>query len=229
MITDERARIQALERENEDPCRAMKFCARYRCISLRRSSIVTELVLVTSTGDFSLDAISGGVAAIIDLAWQIFMFSPSEKAFVVTLDEPENHLHPELQQSILPSFLNAFPNVQFIVASHSPFVVSSTPDFNVYALRYDTHDPKTRRVYSTLLDTINKAGTSNEILRDVLGMSYTMPIWVAGKIDSVISKYESNELTPETLTALRAEMKGLGLDRFTPETIARVVEGAKDQ
>ncbi|KEF41093.1 MAG: hypothetical protein ER33_13285 [Cyanobium sp. CACIAM 14] len=185
---------------------------------------VPEVILDTETGPFSLDALSGGAAAVVDLAWQIFMFQPAGASFVVTLDEPENHLHPELQRTVLSDLLAAFPSVQFIVATHSPFIVGSVPESNVYVLDYD----EGRRVNSTLLDTVNKAGSANEILRDVLGLQFTMPIWVEGRIDDIIARYRAKEFTAGTMSELRSEMEGLGLGRMVPPTIARLAE-EKDQ
>lgn len=40
---------------------------------------------------------------------------------IVLIDEIEKHLHIRLQKEILPKLLKLFPNVQFIVSSHSPF------------------------------------------------------------------------------------------------------------
>ena len=45
---------------------------------------------------------------------------------VVIIDEIEQHLHPKWQSKILPSLKKNFPQVQFIVATHSPLVVSSS-------------------------------------------------------------------------------------------------------
>jgi energy-coupling factor transporter ATP-binding protein EcfA2 len=78
---------------------------------MRLSVRLPEVVLITRSGDFSLDAVSGGISALIDLAWQIFMYASSDTSFAVTIDEPENHLHPELQRTVLGTFLSAFPNV----------------------------------------------------------------------------------------------------------------------
>ncbi len=44
---------------------------------------------------------------------------------IILIDEPEAHLHPALQEVILPTLLEAFPDKQFIVATHSPAVVTS--------------------------------------------------------------------------------------------------------
>lgn len=177
---------------------------------------IPEVILETDTGPFSIDALSGGAAAVIDLAWQVFMYQSSGSSFVVTLDEPENHLHPELQRRVLADLILAFPTVQFVVATHSPFIVGSVPDSHVYVLDYDD----TNKVSSTLLDTINKAGTANEILRDVLGLDYTMPVWVETKLESLVERYSSREFSNEVMADLRAEMTSLGLAKHVPQTIS---------
>jgi predicted ATP-binding protein involved in virulence len=50
------------------------------------------------------------------------------------IDEVENHLHVELQKNILPLLTNFFPNIQFIVTTHSPFVLQSIENSVVYDL-----------------------------------------------------------------------------------------------
>lgn len=181
---------------------------------------IPEVVLETNSGNFSIDALSGGAAAVIDLAWQVFMYQPEGSKFVVSLDEPENHLHPELQRRVLADLVAAFPTVQFVVATHSPFIVGSVPDSNVYVLDYDD----TNRVTSTRLDTVNRAGSANEILRDVLGLEYTLPIWVENRLQSIVDKYSERNFTEETLAELRGEMNSLGLGRHTPQAISKLAE-----
>lgn len=41
---------------------------------------------------------------------------------IVLVDEIDKHLHIKLQKESLPKLLKAFPNVQFILSSHSPFM-----------------------------------------------------------------------------------------------------------
>ena len=52
------------------------------------------------------------------------------------IDEVETHLHLQLQKIILPMLTTLFPNIQFIVSSHSPFVLSSLPNATAYDLEH---------------------------------------------------------------------------------------------
>ena len=194
-------------------------------LGFNRVSIrIPEVVLETDTGDFSLDAVSGGVAALVTpalyVSWQVYMRSQIDDRFVVIIDEPENHLHPELQRRLLPSFLEAFPNTQFIIATHNHFMVSAVSDSSVYVLNY----AENRKVNSRLLDMVNKAGSSNEILREVLSLPFTIPIWADKKIQQIIERHSEMELNEEVLRSLSAEMAYLGLDHLYPETVSRVFE-----
>lgn len=53
---------------------------------------------------------------------------------VVAIDELALHLHPSLQEKILPFLTRAFPRLQFIVATHSPAIICSVPDAMVVDL-----------------------------------------------------------------------------------------------
>ncbi|MED2869540.1 AAA family ATPase [Bacillus thuringiensis] len=177
-----------------------------------------DVILNTKSGDFSLDGVSGGIASIIDLAWVIFLYNRLGEKFIVTIDEPENHLHPEMQRMILPALLEAFPDIQFIVVTHNPFIISSVPDSHVYALNYNENN----KVYSTLLDMVSKAGSSNEILRDVLGLPYTMPIWVEDKLKKIVDYYSDLEFNDKLIDELSNEMDNIGLGKYIPLTISNI-------
>ena len=53
---------------------------------------------------------------------------------IVIIDEIETHLHIALQKNILPSLIKLFPNVQFIVSTHSPYVLNSVDNAVIYDL-----------------------------------------------------------------------------------------------
>ena len=56
---------------------------------------------------------------------------------IILLDEVDLHLHPRWQQTILPSVRAVFPNMQFIVSSHSLFVAQSITDESVISLEWE--------------------------------------------------------------------------------------------
>lgn len=180
---------------------------------------VPEVILLTRSGEVPLDALSGGVASLIDIAWQIFCYGGAGKRFVATFDEPENHLHPELQRRVLWSLLKAFPAVQFIVATHNPFIVGSIPDSSVYVLRFGNSGS----VDSELLDAANRAGSANEILRSVLGVDSVSPIWVENKFAEVVRQFSQQELNEETVRTLRERLSEFGMSESFPETLAQIL------
>lgn len=182
---------------------------------------VPDVILVTETGDFSLEAVSGGVAAVIDIAWQIHMYAQLHNEFVVVIDEPEAHLHPALQQRLLPDLLTAFPKAQFVIATHSPFMVTSVPDSNVYVLDYNAEG----QVDSTLLDRVSKAGSADEILMDVLGVPSTIPQWARTKIDAIVDEFSKGPFTQASVSELKTKMSTLGMGHLFPEVLATVAEG----
>lgn len=190
-----------------------------------------EVVIETRSGEFLIDSSSGGISAIIEIVWQIYLYSLNVRKFVVVIDEPENHLHPSMQRSIIANFVAAFPNVQFIVATHSPFVVSAVEDSYVYALRYrgrvgPTGLPKRgpRRVYSDRLDQARKSGTANDILREVLGLTSTIPDWAQEKIDLIVSNYSETTVDVESLGKLRRDLADAGFSEFYPEALSKLVD-----
>ena len=78
----------------------------------------------------SIFNLSSGESAILCLFGEILRQADNNKnnimldeiTGIVLIDEIDKHLHIKLQKEILPSLFNLFPNVQFIVSSHSPFL-----------------------------------------------------------------------------------------------------------
>ncbi|EME18184.1 AAA family ATPase [Rhodococcus triatomae] len=182
---------------------------------------VPDVIVETDTGDFILDDASGGLSALIEISWQIFLRARTETNFTVLLDEPENHLHPSLQREIMPSLLRAFPDVQFIVASHSPFVVTSAPDSAVYALDYDD----AYRVYARRLDYANKAASANDTLMRVLGVESAMPKWAEHEFREIVGRYMGGGLNAGRLRNLRNELREFGLESEFPDAVLRLTDG----
>lgn len=185
-----------------------------------------EVVLECESGDFVIDAASGGISAIIDMAWQIYMYSTDKNTeFTVLIDEIENHLHPTMQRRILSDFIAAFPNASFIVSTHSPLIVNSVKDSKVFVLRNNEN----KKVFSQELDFVNKAKSATEILDEVLGVSFTMPIWAEEALMNIVKKYSAEENNDQTFKKLRSELEQIGLERLVPEAIVKILEKENDK
>jgi AAA15 family ATPase/GTPase len=93
---------------------------------------------------FSFDELASGYAAILDIITDLMMRMEKKVGNTydmpgfVLIDEVDAHLHLSLQKNILPTLTSLFPNVQFIVTTHSPFVLSSVSDAVVYNLETNT-------------------------------------------------------------------------------------------
>lgn len=195
-----------------------------------------EVLLSTSTGDFLIDAASGGVIKLFEVAWQIYFYSQDFERFVVTFDEPENHLHPSMQKSFLPNIIAAFPNIQIIAVTHSPFIISALQDSAVYVLRYadteivgvETGDDESirglmgSRVSAERLDTVNKAGSASEILREVLGITTTIPDWAETRVSQIIHEYKGEKLSDDLLKRLYSQLEKEGLTSSYPSAVTNL-------
>lgn len=57
---------------------------------------------------------------------------------VVLIDEVELHMHPSWQRQILSKLSETFPNIQFIITTHSPIVLNEVnEEYNVYFMQND--------------------------------------------------------------------------------------------
>lgn len=89
---------------------------------------------------FTFQNLSSGFSSIMaiyaDLITKVTLRSidPYELAGIVLIDEIDAHLHVSIQKKILAFLTKAFPKVQFIVTTHSPFVVSSVDNAVIYDL-----------------------------------------------------------------------------------------------
>jgi predicted ATPase len=169
-----------------------------------------EIVLITTSGTFSIDAMSGGVNSLFGIAWQIHMYGANADECTVLIDEPENHLHPSLQRTFLPNLAKAFPEYKFIIATHSPFIVSSNQNASVYALTYNEEN----KIVSELLEEADLTGSPDKVLRDILDVPTTIPVWVEEKIKAILHKHEQgfSPENPELISEMFNELKELGLN-----------------
>lgn len=87
--------------------------------------------LVYDKRQFGFDGFSDGYASVLSIVTELILRMEAHEVSVydmqglVLIDELETHLHVDLQKKIFPFLTSFFPNIQFIVTTHSPFVLSS--------------------------------------------------------------------------------------------------------
>ena len=102
----------------------------------------TFRILEEGRDPFDFNTLASGYAAVLDIVADIIMRmeKKTDKTFsfdipgVVLIDEIETHLHLKLQQNIMKLLEAIFPNVQFIVSTHSPFVLNSISNAVIFDL-----------------------------------------------------------------------------------------------
>lgn len=95
-------------------------------------------ILQDNREPFDFNTMSSGYSAVFDIINDLMMRMEGKKNYstegIVLIDEIETHLHLELQRVILPFLTELFPNIQFIVTTHSPFVLNSIDNAVIYDL-----------------------------------------------------------------------------------------------
>lgn len=127
--------------------------------------------------EFGFNELSDGYSAIIDIVADLIlkMQNPDsltrfyEKEGIVLIDEIETHLHLELQRLILPMLTRVFPNIQFIVTTHSPFVLSSIENAVAFDLeKKERLEDLTEYSYEALAEGYFKVKTESNFLQTKL-------------------------------------------------------------
>lgn len=112
------------------------------------------------------------------------------------------HLHPAWQQVVLGSLTKAFPNIQFIVTTHSPQVLTSVRKECIRVIEWEGDKTFARMpVWETY------AQESRATLEDVLGVPSRPPLDITNKLCDYLRRVEDrNDNTPETMQ-LRTELE----------------------
>jgi len=101
---------------------------------------------------------------------------------IVLIDEVDKHLHMTLQHNILPKLFNLFPNIQFIVSSHSPFLNMGLADTMVER--------------SQIIDLDNNgitcSPTNNDLYKEVYVLMVNENQRFADKYNDLAAKIKSN-------------------------------------
>lgn len=118
-----------------------------------------------SDGERSLLALIGDIARRLCIA-NPHMSNPLLGGGIVLIDEIDLHLHPQWQERIIPSLVNTFPSIQFIVTTHSPQVLSTVHRRHIRLLNMDE---------TVSIPEATWGMTATEILEDIMGAQPIAP------------------------------------------------------
>ncbi|HIF9164178.1 TPA: AAA family ATPase [Photobacterium damselae] len=143
--------------------------------NIRYSANAEEVVAThKEQGEIPVSHLSDGVRNMIgmvaDIAYRAVNLNPKldTKAVVdthgiVLIDEVDMHLHPQWQQLVLKNLAEAFPNIQFIVTTHSPLVIGDMKPSQVLLIKKEGSNK-----YFTEHPAQTYGLTSNDILNEVM-------------------------------------------------------------
>ncbi len=94
-------------------------------------------ILIDGREPFDFNTMSMGYSAVFDIICDL-MLRMEGKSYglegIVLIDEIETHLHVDLQKKIMPILTGLFPGLQFVLTTHSPFILNSLKNAVVYDL-----------------------------------------------------------------------------------------------
>ncbi|MHC8382322.1 AAA family ATPase [Pseudomonas sp. LB3P14] len=173
----------------------------------------TKLIFNSDTFKFSISQkgkapytfqnLSSGYAAIFSIFSRFLMraeylkISPSEICGIAIIDELDAHLHVSLQRKILPFLTASFPGIQFLITTHSPFVITSIDNCVIYDIsRREQVDELSSSSYEAVLEGLFGVLPSSDILQSKI--KELVEISTKDKIDIDLLQGKINAIGTDT-------------------------------
>lgn len=96
---------------------------------------------------------------IMELTYRAIILNPNIKDFnalegIVIIDEIDMHLHPKWQWKILDALKAIFPQIQFIIATHSPIIISSAENAHLLLMTSPNEVEPLENAYGINVDNV---------------------------------------------------------------------------
>ncbi|HDD9131308.1 TPA: ATP-binding protein, partial [Escherichia coli] len=163
----------------------------------------TFYILQDNKSPYRFNQLSSGYQSILSIYADLLMkvelkgITSDELSGVVFIDEIDAHLHVSLQRKIFSFFVNAFPNIQFIVTTHSPFVVQSVNDAIIYDLSTNEQlEDLSMYSYEAIVKGLLGVDTQSDILNkqlDKLALLINEDVINTDALQDVINKIQPYE------------------------------------
>lgn len=103
---------------------------------------------------------------------------------VVMIDDVDLHLHPNWQRTVIESISRSFPNIQFIVSSHSPLVASQLHSQNIRMIE-SAGGATSVKIYSEQIHGLN---ADQALTGSYFGLTTTRPPRKVKKLNEIANR-----------------------------------------
>jgi hypothetical protein len=152
-----------------------------------------QVLVKTPDGVLPIEALSQGMTSLFSwvgiLLQRLFEVNenaedPSQSHAVVLMDEIDAHMHPAWQQVLVHRMKSIFPNVQFIVSTHSPLIIAGMASNEVVRFQRDASG---RPVAAPIEEEMTK-GRADQILT---GELFSLPTTLPPRTTDLVHEYEA--------------------------------------
>lgn len=143
-------------------------------LSFNRKKLRMEIIQKNKP-PFSLSNLPSGYSSILAIYAELIMLSElsnknkKEIKGIVIIDEVDAHLHVTLQKKVFNFLSESFKDIQFIISTHSPFVVQSVSDAIIYNLsKNERMEDLSIYSYSSIIKGLLGENTNSNDLEELL-------------------------------------------------------------
>lgn len=105
---------------------------------------------------------------VFDMAYRSYILNKTEEPLgVVVIDEIDLHLHPSLEQAVVDCFAKTFPQIQFIMSTHSAAVISNLDTVTTYVDETGNKQPVNQIL------AMKEGNNEPELLPSIFGIDYS--------------------------------------------------------
>ena len=153
-----------------------EFLPEFKNLTVRRNPLRMEIDKNRET--LSVDQLSDGekclIALVGDLARRLAISNPRREnplrgRGIVIIDEIDLHLHPKWQRKIIPTLTSIFSNIQFVVSTHSPHVITHVQPEDLFLLSTTDQGIIAKKPTESYGKNVDR------VLEDLMGLETTRP------------------------------------------------------
>lgn len=183
-------------------------------IFVDRSSGRVEVKVINDGIALNIFNISKGqqvfLSLIADLVRRLILLNPSlnnplNGQGIVLIDEIELHLHPDWQQNIISSLIKNFPNIQFVITTHSPIVLSTVTSRKIRVLGENSFNEDVAQI--PLAESY--ARSSSDVLQAVMHVEPTPPFPEKRRLEEYRKLIEQGDFRSAKANSLQKELEAV--------------------